>query len=899
MSWAPNPQFLADLENLLLTAASGAGAHKQALDQIESLKANPEYYNYCAAILGNPASNAQARVIAGAQVKNGIAAPAANSLAVKDLCMAAVGDAEPSLRKMACGIVSRAVCLDVWPATAVVQDLCNGLGSQNEPLVRGCVHALHEIVDENIERLDIGGGGAPPLAPTVAGALLPFIGHADPTIQRDALGGVSVLMEQAAFRREGATYDYMGTQLQTLLGYVGPLMMTDGVPVKPLCLATQIVYYSLAYVDIVGPMVPNIVDAVIKLAAHADEEVRTEVVCFFKVLVETQLVSHVNNYVPNILQYLLDSLIYSRMELGMLKGSENDWQEPDKPEDVRPKNFQLRAKRAGGDDDGDDEDDMDVDQWNLRKAAGQTLLAFAESMGDAMLQHVLNCVAERLNGNDWMYQESAIMALGIMAHGCEGLNQYLASIIDRLLNMLEAPDTYFLVKCMCCWTLEQHAEWILTSDESKQAGYVGRAMNNILACMQAPSKVLQTRAICALGSFAGEVDGDELDAFIGPILATLGGCFEAYQMKNLYMLFENVEAVYNCFGRKLAAEEHFAAMTAPLMKMWTTVANDSPLIFPFFMAMSAACSALGAAMESSGGEIFNRAVGMSDYHLKMRLAAAAQGADMPDLSQEFLVAGLDLLSGICEALGGGIEPHIADAGPEAMLALLSGAGSDPCAEIQQSTVAVVGELCSNCIGFVQTQWATFAPLILSALCDQDHHHVASNGAWALCEYLDNYVDGSGLPVIDQTQCDGFLTRLCPLLAINDEDTRTMQENVAIAIARISNIDPTALTRQQVPSNFVGMWCAPIADMDACSGKEAAVTGLFTFLQGAPQYGAGSIKGLLDVCASLPDNIPPEVKQQVTQVMATIKQGAPGPWQQALQGYSAALGTKLRRNFGFA
>jgi transportin-2 len=422
-----------------------------------------------------------------------------------------------------------------------------------------------------------------------------------------------------------------------------------------------------------------------------------------------------------------------------------------------------------------------------------------------------------------------------------------------------------------------------------------RTVNAILLNMSAPTKILQTRALTALDAFTDESEEEELLPFLGAILAKMSECYNAYQLKNLYQLFETADTVYQCFGRHLAADEHITPMMQPLMGMWGGIANDSPLIFPFFMAMASACSALGAAVEPMAGQIFERAFGMVQFHTQARVAAVTASEEEPEHSQEFLVAGLDLLSGLCQAMGSTISNYVQQAGSETFATLLAAVGSDTSPEIRQSAFSVLGELCGGCIGFVQAYWGTVAPLIANALEDTVNYTAASNAAWALGDFLSNYTE-DGSNVLQTAHIDAFYVRLANMLTVeHDSDMRLMRENAAIGIARILSYDPAVVSRAGT-ADYHGEFCAVIAPMKNGAQKEAAIRGLVAYWNSNPALLGPHAANYLDVLAGLPQNVPQDLRGELQQLSNALKQGLGPQWAAAVQSKSGQIRTKLQRNF---
>jgi hypothetical protein len=61
---------------------------------------------------------------------------------------------------------------------------------------------------------------------------------------------------------------------------------------------------------------------------------------------------------------------------------------------------------------------------------------------------------------DWKARESAVLALGAIAEGCQqGLMPYLSGIINMMLPMLRDPRP--MVRIITCWSLTRYSHWVL------------------------------------------------------------------------------------------------------------------------------------------------------------------------------------------------------------------------------------------------------------------------------------------------------------------------------------------------------------------------------------------------------------------------------------------------------
>ena len=172
----------------------------------------------------------------------------------------------------------------------------------------------------------------------------------------------------------------------------------------------------------------------------------------------------------------------------MLEEEDNNEEQPDRPEDVKPRFHKARvvsgktregegrephdgedgavastAKRSISEDDDeeesdDDDDDDEVSDWNLRKCSASGLDVLAGTFREAVLPALLPLLQERLASPCWEVRESGILALGAIAEGClSAIQIYLPQLVPWLIQTLADPRA--LIRSITCWTLSRYSKW--------------------------------------------------------------------------------------------------------------------------------------------------------------------------------------------------------------------------------------------------------------------------------------------------------------------------------------------------------------------------------------------------------------------------------------------------------
>ncbi len=190
------------------------------------------------------------------------------------------------------------------------------------------------------------------------------------------------------------------------------------------------------------PEMANVAEYMLYSTRDSNEHVALEACEFWLTFAEDgELASYLAPLLGRVAPVLLDCMVYGEDDLLWLDGGEEEDQEqPDREEDIKPRFYGGKAHgferdEADGKDkmrygaetfeDDDDFDDYDDDdfgddmstEWNLRKCAAAALDVLAVRFTGELLNVLLGPLKEKLWNQDWLQRESGILALGAMAEG--------------------------------------------------------------------------------------------------------------------------------------------------------------------------------------------------------------------------------------------------------------------------------------------------------------------------------------------------------------------------------------------------------------------------------------------------------------------------------------------------
>ncbi|CAJ1036436.1 hypothetical protein Q4I30_007448 [Leishmania utingensis] len=913
------PQILA----ALASASSPVTERRQEGDaQLQQLKLNATvYFSSCAEIFVSQQADLRGRQLVGFQLKNSLADPACaqNTQLQLAVCEHAVADPQRIIRNVAGSIISVAVREGLWPAEPVVRQLGTILTQRSNELgaVHGAIRALSYIVDDAVSLLDVAG-----LTKPVLFAALPYLtSTAFGTTGADALEIRVKAFEVVALILEHAGMDFESSSYQSLQGgIIGVVQACFDNLKAPLsqaiatqcirCLALSLTFYRDIDDDLfeqIGQLMYQATTAGNGAApANAEEEsLRIEATEFWRAILHFPHFAQVaQSTVVQIIPVIINSMIYSEMEIGMLQASAEDWQVPDKIDSIRPRHYKEHSKTTGGggddqeEDDGDDDDE--VEEWNLRRVSALTLDELSQYYGDLVLLPVLSCVEGMIRSGpaNWRQQEAGVLAIGAFCEGCyDSLEQFLPDICPMLLQLLESADTHFLVVSISLWSCTRLGSYFLSSDS-----LMGRLMACILRKMENPSKMVQGAAVEALRSMLEMAEEGKVDVATPAIVRTIATCFGAYQLKNRVLLLEAVQSVCQTLGTAVrSSEELISNLLAPLGQLWSQTLNDSPLLWSLFDCMATVCSTLGPAMQPMTAEIFNRSFSLLREHLQHRHAALQSGDIPPD--EEFIVTSSILLSGLFDAMGSGLEPLVAQNEPVFMQLTLSML-SDASPHIRQNGFCLASDVARTCPMHLQQVLPQFCDLAVQnvTLADESCYAVVSNVAWAVCNLLEHQVDGTGAPTMQASPAMphlfGLFAKLLGQTNITS-DMRNMAENVSLCLGVMLYVDADVESKAGCSVElFAGAFCRFVRNVrESSSLLEAGTNGFLTAIQQKPSIVLTNLVLFCDLgCSVAVEGI--EASRMIRDLLSNALRANPNAWCQALGSCTEPTRKKLYERYGF-
>lgn len=338
--------------------------------------------------------------------------------------------------------------------------------------------------------------------------------------------------------------------------------------------------------------------------SHDDPDLALEAAEFWLTISENdKMCATLGPWLYKIVPVLLESMVYDEEAVMRLEADEEDAEEEDRAEDIKPRFAKYKVARtvtngqgAGngykqliGDDDldegeieeeGDDEGEADIEeQWNLRKCSAAALDVLASTFHGAVFDVALPYLKDNLLHEDWPNREAAVLAIGAVAEGCmDAITPALPELVPYLLSLLS--DQQSAVRVITCWALGRYSGWAahLKSPNDKKA-YFEPMMEGILNRMLDKNKRVQESAASAFANLE-ERATKELTPYCAPIINQYVQCFEKYKDKNMFILYDCVQTLAEHVGPPLRRQDLVDTLMPAIIKRWSKISDQSQELFP-------------------------------------------------------------------------------------------------------------------------------------------------------------------------------------------------------------------------------------------------------------------------------------------------------------------------------
>lgn len=797
---------------------------------------------------------------------------------IKTSVVQALQDTNPQLRGFAGTVITEIVQqggLLEWPE--ILSELLSMVNneSQTVPLEaqEGAMSALAKLCEDNKKLLNRDVQGQQPLT-TLVPMLLKFTVHTDSRIRRFALQTLNIFIPQKPKALISLLNSYLARLFQLANDPSGEVR--------------RIVCQSLVQLvdtrpDLLAPHVEGLVNYILAQQQNRDDpDLALDAAGFWLNIGELR--NAMGPYLPRVIPVLLQGMIYSEEDVERLVGEEDDADEEDKAEDVKPQFAQTKSGRAAAgstkvngqeaandangnrgvgeaalmdsdslsegeiEDEDDYEDGDPEEEWNLRKCSAAALDVFAVVFQQPVFEIILPYLKENLSNTSWPRREAAVLALGAIADGCMAVvSPHLPELIPFLISLLADPEP--VVRQITCWCLGRYSEWAShLQDPVARSRYFEPMMEGLLKGMLDRSKRVQEAAASAFASLE-EKSEDRLKPYTEPILRQFVQCFDKYKDKNMYILYDCIQTLADGVGSEMAKPQLVELLMPVLIGRWNKVSDQSMEMFPLLGCLGYVAAAYGDSFSPFAPTVFARCNKIIYKNLQDYMAAiTGQSLEEPD--KDYIVTSLDLLSSIIQAIDSTKSSQLVANSEPQFFDLLIFCMEDPTNDVKQSAFALLGDCAIN----IYSQLDPFLPKIMPLLIhqldldmiqDSDSEagfNVLNNACWA-CGEIGVRAASSMLPYVEPLY-QGLIT-----IMSHEDVPDSVNENASMSLGRLG----VASAEQLAPHlpEFAEPFLKSMTNIAPTQEKASAFLGFGRVIERNPRAMENSLGDFFTAIATFP------------------------------------------------
>lgn len=881
-SWQPKEEGFKEICGLLEQQISHSSDKSQIWHQLQHYSQFPDFNNYLAFILARAeGKSVEIRQAAGLLLKNNLRnvyksmAPV-NQQYIKSELLPCLGAADRHIRSTVGTIISVVVQLGGvlgWPE--LLQTLVSCLDSNEVNHMEGAMDALSKICEDIPQVLD---SDVPGLAERPINIFLPrlykFFQSPHASLRKLSLGSVN----QYIMLMPGALYVSMDQYLQGLF----VLAHDPASEVRKLVCAAfvQLIEVRPSFLE---PHLRNVIEYMLQVNKDTDDEVALESCEFWSAYCDAQLPpENLREFLPRLIPILLSNMVYADDDESLVD-AEEDGSLPDRDQDIKPR---FHSSRFHGSDNAEDDDDDIVNVWNLRKCSAAALDILSNVFGDEILPTLMPIVQAKLSATGdaaWKEREAAVLALGAIAEGCiNGLYPHLSEIVTFLIPLLD--DKFPLIRSISCWTISRFSKFIVEGIGHQQ-GYeqFDKVLMGLLRRILDTNKRVQEAACSAFATLEEEA-AEELAPRLEIILQHLMCAFGKYQRRNLRIVYDAIGTLADAVGGELNQPNYLDILMPPLIAKWQLLSNSDKDIFPLLECFTSIAQALGTGFSQFAEPVFQRCINIIQTQHVAKVDTVSAGVQY---DKEFIVCCLDLLSGLAEGLGSGIESLVSHGN---LRDLLLQCCMDDASDVRQSAFALLGDLARVCPIHLQPRLSEFLDVAAKQLTSpklKETVSVANNACWSIGELAVKVRQEIAPVVMTVMSC------LVPILQHAEELNKSLIENSAITLGRLAWVCPELVSPHM--EHFMQAWCSALSMIRDDIEKEDAFRGLCAMVKANPSGALSSLVFMCKAIASWHEIRSEDLHNDICEVLHGYKQMLRnGAWDQCMSALEPPVKDKLSK-----
>ncbi|XP_021283594.1 transportin-1-like isoform X1 [Herrania umbratica] len=883
-TWQPKEEGLREICGVLEQHISPTSDKPRIWQQLQHYSQFPDFNRYLVFIFAHAqGASVEIRQAAGLLLKNNLRSafklldPAYQQY-IKSQLLPCLGEAKRDIRNTVGTIISVIVQQERilgWPE--LLQVLVQCLDSNDINHMEGALDTLSKICEDIPHELD---SDVPGLSERPIDVFLPRLlqcfqsPHA--SLRKLSLGSVN----QFIMLMPSALYLSMDQYLQGLF-----VLSHDPVAEvrKLVCAAlVQLIEVNPSFLE---PHLKNVIEFMLQANKDADDEVALEACEFWSEYCEAQLNPELlREFLQQLIPVLLSNMVYADDDESLID-SEEDGSVPDRDQDLKPR---FHSSRFHGSEDMKDDDDDSLNIWNLRKCSAASLDVLSTVYGDEILPTLMPLVQAKLSTSDdgsWKEREAAVLALGAIAEGCiRGLYPYIAEIVEFLLPLLD--NKFPLLRSITCWTLSRFSKFIVQGI-GHQKGYeqFNKVLMGLLRRILDTNKRVQEAACSAFATLEEEA-AEELTPHLEIILQHLLCAYGRYQKRNLRLVYDAIGTLAETVGGELNQPRYLQILMPPLIAKWQQLSDADKDLFPLLECFTSIAQALENGFSQFAQPIFQRCIKIIQSQQLAKVDPSSAGMQY---EKEFIVCSLDLLSGLAEGLGSGIESLVSQSNLRDQL--LQCCMNDSI-DVQQSAFALFGDLARACPAYLHpclSEFLNVAAKQMSTPKLTESISVANNACWAIGE-LAIKVGQEVSPYVMTV-----VSSIVPILQHAEGVNKSLVENSAITLGRLAWVCPEIVSPHV--EHFMQEWCTALSMIHDDIEKEDAFHGLCAIVRTNVSGALNSLGYICRAIASWHVMRSEDLHNEVCHILLGYKQILKdGGWEQCLSTLEPQVKERLS-NYG--
>ncbi|KAL2925381.1 Transportin-1 [Bienertia sinuspersici] len=474
---------------------------------------------------------------------------------------------------------------------------------------------------------------------------------------------------------------------------------------------------------------------------------------------------------------------------------------------------------------------------------------------------------------------SVMRALGVSVMMAVGMVEPIVGFLIPLLD-----DKFPLIRSISCWTLSRFSRFVVQGiGDPKGNEQFEKVLMGLLRRILDTNKRVQEAACSAFATLEEEA-AEELAPRLETILQHLMCAFGKYQKKNLRIVYDAIGTLADAVGGELNQPRFLEILMPPLIAKWQQLSNFDRDIFPLLECFTSIAQALGPGFSQFAEPVFQRCINIIQTQQVAKVNSASAGVQY---DREFVVCSLDLLSGLVEGLGSGVESLVSQS---ILRDLLLQCCMDDAPDVRQSAFALLGDLARVCPVHLRPSLPQFLDVTAKQLDIsklKETISVANNACWAIGELAVKAQQDIKPVVMTVT------SSLVLILQHAQEVNKSLTENATITLGRFAWACPDLVSPHM--EHFMQPWCSALAMIRDDIEKEDAFRGLCAMVKMNPNAALTSLPFLVKAIASWHEIRSLDLHNEVCQVLHGYKQMlGNAQWEQCLSSLEPPVKDKLSK-----